>query len=267
MQIISLFLRDMRERLLTSIFLSMVIFLGGAIQAAYGQEDYSDFDPVLIRLQALIVSISDGMPVPYAHVINHRTHSGTTSNSAGLFTMEMLNIDSLEISAMGFGRQTVRIPPKYTGDTVYVIRIRPVNYLIGEVKVTGEKQKVNMDGIPVGKPVDIDPYLRGDAFNEKPPVLAALLNPISYWQYYLSRREKQKRKAREALALEKNWELHSLNYNKKIVMMLTGLNDSQADEFMVWFNSQNILPYTATEYEVRAAVREYFRIYRRERGY
>jgi len=48
--------------------------------------------------------------------------------------------------------------------------------------------------------------------------------------------------------------------------MLTGLNDEEADEFMVWFNSQNVLPYTSTEYQVRASIREYFEIYKKKKN-
>jgi len=68
------------------------------------------------------------------------------------------------------------------------------------------------------------------------------------------------------MALERNWEMHSRNYNKEVVKMLTGLNDEEADEFMVWFNSQNVLPYTSTEYQVRASIREYFEIYKKKKN-
>ena len=49
-------------------------------------------------------------------------------------------------------------------------------------------------------------------------------------------------------------------------MLLTGLDEAQADDFMIWFNSQNVLPYTATEYEVRAAIRDYFILYAHEKN-
>jgi hypothetical protein len=178
----------------------------------------------------------------------------------------MLNIDTLVISAMGFKAGSVRIPRFHSQDNTLLIYLEPIVYPLQEVQVSGDKQKVNMDGIPIGKQVDIAPELRGDAFNEKPPVIAAFFNPMSYWQYYLGKKEIQKRKVREAMALEKNWEMHSKNYNKEMVKLLTGLNDSQADEFMVWFNAQNVLPYTATEYEVRASIREYYLIYMMERN-
>jgi len=97
-------------------------------------------------------------------------------------------------------------------------------------------------------------------------LLAALFNPVSYWQYYLSRREIRKRDVREAMLLERNWEMHSKNYNKEIVTKLTGLNETEADSFIVWFNSQNVLPYTATEYEIRAAIIHYFEMYRQQKN-
>jgi hypothetical protein len=48
-------------------------------------------------------------------------------------------------------------------------------------------------------------------------------------------------------------------------MMLTGLNESAADSFMVWFNSQDVLPYLSSEYEVRATVIEFLHYYQIEK--
>ena len=177
--------------------------------------------------------------------------------------MDILNIDSLKISALGFSDETVGIPVTHKEDSILVIFIKPVLFSIDEVTVEGEKKQVNL-GETFGKPTDISPELRGDAFNKKPPVLAALVNPISYFQYYLSKKEKRKRAVREAIALEKHWKMHAENYNKEKVMMLTGLNEDRADEFMLWFNSKNVLPYMSNEYEVRATIKEYFEIYKHE---
>ena len=68
------------------------------------------------------------------------------------------------------------------------------------------------------------------------------------------------------MALERNWEMHSKNYNKEKVMMLTGLKVMEADTFMIWFNNQNILPYTSTEYQIRASIIEYYHYYLLERA-
>lgn len=243
--------------------LACILVAAGMVGA---QETGIDTDPILIRLRAHVVSMADSSAVPYANVINFRNRSGASTSLNGQFSLEMLNIDTLVISAMGFKTRSVRIPRLYSPENTLLIFMEPVVYPLQEVQISGDRPRVNMDGIPVGKESGISPELRGDAFNERPPVLAALFNPLSYWQYYLSRKEIQKRKAREAISLEKNWEMHSRNYNKEVVMLLTGLRENQADEFMIWFNSQDVLPYTATEYEVRTAIREYFLVYVRERN-
>jgi len=224
----------------------------------------NDVDPVLIKIKANILSLADSVPVPYANVLNLRTHGGTITNNGGYFTLEMLNIDSLIVTSIGYQRSVLKVPANYSGYTTLNFYIQPVNYGIGEVRVEGEKPKVDL-GFETGRSTDVAPELRGDAFNEAPPVLAAFFNPISYWQYYLSKKEKRKREVRKQLVIQKNWEMHAQNYNKEKVMMLTGLNEMQADSFMVWFNSQEILPYLSSEYQVRASVIEFFHYYQIEK--
>lgn len=68
------------------------------------------------------------------------------------------------------------------------------------------------------------------------------------------------------MAVMRNWEMHSTNYNKEMVIKLTGLNEAYADTFMVWFNGQNVLPYTASEYQVRASIVEYYQLFKIDYG-
>ena len=234
-------------------------FLGRA------QDDPDLIDPVLIKLQGRIISAGDSSGVPYANIINYRTHSGTTTNSDGYFTIEMLNIDSLIVTSIGFEQKKIKVPANYTGYNTLIFKMLPSNYALREVLVEGEKPKVDL-GIGAGKPTDIAPELRGDAFNEAPPILAAFFNPISYWQYYLSKKEKRKREVRKEMTIQKHWEMHSQNYNKEKVMMLTGMKDLEADSFMVWFNGQDVLPYLSSEYQVRASIIEFFHYYRIEKA-
>ncbi len=240
----------------------LLLFLSSLVLNASAQVEI--IDPILIRLKGRIVSVADSSAVPYANIVNNRTHSGTITNADGFFTLEMLNIDSLVVSSVGYQKEVFKVPYNYNGQNTVVFEMKPVSYGISEVEVKGKKQEYDL-GIGQGKPVDLPPELRGNAFNEKPPILAALFNPISFLQYYLSGSEKEKREVREAMAIQRNWEMHSQNYNKEMVMKLTGLNEANADSFMIWFNAQNVLPYTSSEYEVRASIREYYEIYRREK--
>jgi len=246
---------------------SVIVFLSFVLLSFQGiaQDDADLIDPVLIKLQGRIISAGDSSAIPYANVINYRTHGGTTTNSDGCFTIEMLNIDSLIVTSIGFEQKKIKVPANYSGYNTLVFIMLPSNYALREVLVEGEKPKVDL-GMGAGKPTDIAPELRGDAFNESPPILAAFFNPVSYWQYYLSKKEKRKREVRKEMIIQKNWEMHSQNYNKEKVMMLTGMNDADADSFMLWFNSQDVLPYLSSEYQVRATIIEFFHYYKIEKA-
>ncbi|WP_321997935.1 hypothetical protein [Draconibacterium orientale] len=227
--------------------------------SVWAQDEEYPVDPMLIELKAKILSSSDSSAVPYANIINHRTHSGTITNGDGIFTLEMLNIDSLEITSVGYKTFILKVPSYYTGYEMLTFYMDPVLYNVGEVTVEGEARQ--LDYFEHGNPTDLDPTLRGDAFNEKPPIIAALVSPLSFAQYY-GKREKRKRQVREDMAIMKNWDMHSKNYNKEMVMKLTGLNEAYADTFMMWFNGQNVLPYTASEYQVRESVVQYYKLFK-----
>ncbi|WP_372774872.1 hypothetical protein [Mangrovibacterium sp.] len=243
-------------------FSLILLLLIGLPQASKAQDDL--IDPVLIFLKARLVDKDDGSPVGYAHIVNLRTRGGTTTNMQGYFSMEILNVDSLAISAMGYMKEYVHIPPFHPEDSVLTIYARPLRIAIGEVEVTGEGRKVNMDGVSTGKPSDIAPELRGDAFDKKPSVLAAIFSPASFLQYHLSSREKEKREVRAAMISDAQWQRLSQYYNKEVVMHLTGLNNAEADTFMIYFNQKNVLSTHSREYDVREAILKQYDLYQQE---
>lgn len=240
----------------------IAIILFGSFQSVFAQDD-DIIDPVLIYLKAKLVNKEDSLPVPYAHVINMRTHGGTTSDANGKFTMEILNVDSLVVSVMGYKKEHIRIPRSHHQDSLLVITVTPIRYAIGEVEVKGETRKLNL-GLPQGNITDVDPELRGEAFNEKPKWYQAALTPVSFMYYHLSRSEKEKRAVREAMITEADWERLSQFYNKEMVMNLTGLTEDEADLFMIWFNSKFLLHGRSTEYDVREAILREFENYKQE---
>jgi len=245
------------QRILAFLIFTLLISYASA-------QDDALVDPILIELKAKILSSADSSAVPYANIILHRTHSGTITNNEGSFSLEMLNIDSLEVTSVGYKRTILKIPSYYTGFETLTFFMEPILYNVGEVTVEGKSQSI--DFFEHGKPTDLPPELRGDAFNEKPPVIAAFFAPASYLQYYLSKREKRKRAVREDMVVQRNWEMYSQNYNKEMVMKLTNLNEAYADTFMVWFNGQNVLPYTATEYQVRESIVQYSKLFKADYG-
>ncbi len=227
------------------------------LNVAMAQNFDDEVDPILIKLKGLVVNIQDSLPIPGAHVMNMRTHGGTTTDASGKFILEMLNVDSLAISSVGFKKMYIRIDPRHNENNLYLIQAIPVVFAIKEVEVKGEKKELEL-GLPEAKTVDISPELRGDGYNSKPPVIAALITPLSFLQYHLSQAEKEKREVRKAIVSEERWQMLSKYYSKELVMNLTGLNETEADKFMLYFNSKGILNHTSSEYDVRAAILEQY---------
>lgn len=238
-------------------FLFLFLFLSAT---AFSQQT-EEVDPIPIKLKGQVLNLGDELPVPFAYVVNLRTHSGVTTNEQGRFTMEMLNVDSLSISSLGFSKTTAHIPANYSEMNILILYAKPIRFSLPEVDVHGQQKKVNMDGVPVAKKIDIAPELRGDAYNKKPPVIAAFLTPVSFLQYHLSKSEHEKRETRKAIVSEKQWEIISQYYNKKLVMELTGINNAQADFFMIYINSKGLLSQMTNEYDVRNIIKEQYKIY------
>ncbi|HET6559060.1 MAG TPA: carboxypeptidase-like regulatory domain-containing protein [Prolixibacteraceae bacterium] len=227
-------------------------------------QEAEEIDPMPITLKGRVVNMDDYSPVPYAYVINCRNHMGVTTNEDGFFTMAALNVDSLEISSLGFTKTIVHIPADYNELNVLTLFARPVRFGLPQVNVKGIQPRVNLEGVPMGKKIEIAPHLRGDVFNKKPSVLAAIFSPASFIQYYTSKSEREKRETRKAIITEKQWEYLSQYYNKDLVMELTGMYEYQADSFMIYFNSHGLLSQLSTEYEVRNAIKEMYKIYKAE---
>jgi len=243
------------------VLLMIILFSAFQLRA----QDSGELDPMPIKLKGQVLNLEDESPVPNAFILNFRTHTGVTADDQGKFMLDMLNIDSLSISSIGFTKTVVHIPANYNEMNVLILYAKPVRFSIPQVNVQGQQSKVNMEGVPVGKKSKIDPQLRGDAYNKRPPVLAAVFNPVSYIQYYTSKREREKREARQAIVTEEHWAELSQIYTKKLVMELTGLNDSEADDLMIYINSKGLLSHMSTDYDVRETIKQQFKLFKAER--
>ncbi len=236
-------------------------FLFLLLSATVYSQTVDEIDPMPIRLKGQVLNLEDETPVPNAIVINLRTHNTISADLQGRFMMDMLNIDSLSVSSLGFSKSIAHVPAKYNEMNVLIIYAKPIRFALPDVTVSGQQKKVNMDGVPVARKNDIAPELRGDAYSKRPPVIAALFTPASFLQYHLSKSEREKRETRKAIVSEKQWQVISQFYNKELVMQLTGLNNAQADNFMIYINSKGLLNQMTNEYDVRNIIKEQYKVY------
>lgn len=244
----------------TMVFLFFFILLGSSVFA----QEHDDVDPMPVKVKGQVLNLEDETPVPNAIVMNMRTKTTISADLQGRFMMDALNIDSLSVSSLGYTKGVARIPANYNEMNVLIVYLKPVRFSLPDVNVQGTQKKVNMDRVPVGKKNDLPAELRGDAFDKKPPAIAAVLAPASFLQYHLSKSEKEKRETRKAILSDKQWETISQFYNKDLVIKLTGINSAQADYFMMYINGKGLLSQMRTEYDVRNIIKEQFKLYTAE---
>ena len=220
-------------------------------------------DLYIVYIRGKVVEAETGEPVSFAHVVNPATHSGTTTNVDGMFSIRMSTEDTLIIKAVGYVDEELFIsefPPKQ----LYEIVLKPVRFLIDEVTVTENLNMRERLGLPDAEPLDIPVELRGDAFNEKPPWYTALVSPLSFAQYYTSKKEKQKREIRIIIQNNEEWMQFSKYFNLENIERLTGLQGKQADEFMLYCNINNRLPWFAGQMEIEFQIMDFFFKWKKE---
>ena len=224
------------------------------------------FPEDMIKISGKLVDSESGDVVPYAHIINQRVHGGTISDNDGVFSLQADPSDTLTVNAMGF--QIIKIiVADYLKENkqIVVYKMNPIRYLVGEVKVTGKNQKLNLYGVPQGNESKVPIELRSDDFSSKPHWTSAIFSPLSFLHYKLSKGEKNKRKAMAAVITEQEWDKFKLVYNRDIVHSITGLEGDTLDDFMVYCNVHMNLYYSATTLEVDQRVRELFKQYKAEK--
>jgi hypothetical protein len=223
-----------------------------------------DIDLYVVNIKGKVTSEYNGEPIPYARIINPREHGGTTSDNDGYFSINMLTDDTLIIRSIGYIEYKFTLkefPPK----ELYVIGMQPTRYLLDEINVTGDLSMRKQLGLPDAETLDIPIELRGNDYNKKPPLLAAFFTPISFLNYHLSDKEKEKRETLKAIRNDSEWLQFSTYFNIENIKRLTGLDDAEADKFMIYCNMNNRLPYFASEMEIEFQFMDLFFKYKKEK--
>lgn len=222
-------------------------------------------DLYVVTIKGVITNAENGEPIPFARIINHREHSATTSNADGFFSINMLTEDTLKIRSIGFVEYKFTLkefPPK----DQYSIVMKPVSYQLNEIDVNGDLSMRKKLGLPDAETLDIPIELRGNDYNKKPPLIAAFLSPISYLNYHLSDKEKEKRATLKAIKNNEEWIQFSTYFNLDNIKRLTGLDNDEADNFMMYCNLNNRLPYFASQMEIEFQIMDLFFKYKKEKA-
>lgn len=226
-------------------------------------QDNTELDPMLITFSAKLISSLDSSSVAYAHVINPRTRSGVITDDDGVFSIQMLNVDSLVVSAVGIKKTVLKVYPDYEEGTVVTYIIQADVYNTGGVEVEG-KNRIDL-GFEEGKERNnLDPKYRSDYYKDKPGVLEAVFSPLSYLGYKFNKREKELRTLHNTMREEERWKEVSQMYNEKTIIELTGLKEREVEDFMLYMNKKVDVLKLQTQEDVNFAILSVFKEYKEE---
>jgi hypothetical protein len=243
-----------QEKVYLFVFVLLLIISGSPV---FSQKPDINYQPVL---KGQILNLEDETPVVNAVVSNQRTKETVTADLEGRFVINALITDSLELSSLGFSKQTIAIPASYSVSDILIIHIRPLSFLLPDVKINGNYQK------PILKveKIAVSPYFRNDFMKEKPAEEKAYQNQISFLKIPLYGKEQPSRKSRDVMKADKEWATVSKIYNIELVRKLTGLNTTEADAFMMFVNSKHLFSKMTAKEEASFIILEQFTLYKKE---
>lgn len=212
-----------------------------------------------VKISGQIINSENTQPVPFAYIINPTLEAGIVADENGFFEILLPPQDSLKFSAMGFSNQFFKVKSSSVNDTTIIVAMHKMSYGVEEVVVEGEHQ-MNL-GLPQGKASTVPVPLRGDAFDSKPKVWNYLINPLSTAHYYLSRKERSKRKVRMAMSQQRNWEKLREYYNDNVIQEITGLPKNKIEEFVMYCNPHFSLDSVYSELTIKNRIGQVFKQY------
>jgi hypothetical protein len=211
-------------------------------------------------LKGQVLNMEDETPVIKAIVSNQRTKETVIADLEGRFIINALITDSLELSSLGFSKQTIAIPASYRVSDILIIHIRPLSFLLPDVRINGNYQK------PILKveKIEVSPYFRKEFMQEKPAEEKAYQNQISFLKIPLYGKEQPSRKSRNVMKADKQWAAVSKIYNVELIRELTGLNATEADNLMMFMNSKQLFSKMTTKENASFIILEQFTLYKKE---
>ncbi|MDA3892010.1 MAG: carboxypeptidase-like regulatory domain-containing protein [Salinivirgaceae bacterium] len=186
------------------------------------------------KATGIVFNSDSKKPIPYVNITNLSIDKSIISDFNGKFQIEAKLNDSLIISSMGYHKIVEVI---HSFDPLNIL-LPPQSYFLNEVKVLSEEE------VPF--------TYKSVVFPDGDPNLGnAIVNPLSYWYYKLSKKEKAKRKIRNLLDYEKCMAKAMKIYNKKLVAEYTGLSGTELDSCYIFCNANIELVEEDTDFTIK----------------
>ena len=174
-------------------------------------------------LHGLLVDDVSGEPLPDVSIEVLNLHRGTTSNAKGRFTLEVNKGALLRFSLLAYQNLEFTVPDSVLDlDQSWLIRMHYSAVQLEQLNVEEDKK------VPLA--------YKSDVFKQKPTVGHLFLNPISYFYYFFSKREKSKREMLSVIEREYLVDKYAYIIDKSQVAGITGFQGEALERCMMYCN-------------------------------
>ncbi len=229
----------------------------------------------LVWIKGKVITEDDSLSIPLAQVASYKLVQIFACDSIGEFRMTFPKGDSLMITALGF-EPKILITDSITieEDEAYLIPLKRTSYLIRRVDVSGFKefaefnnllkqkrdQQKELDGsIRFKKVTDTLAYTK-PTYSSPPPILAAVVQPLSFLYYHTSKSERMKVKSQKILREDK---IRS-QLTRELVARYIDLEKKELDKFMIYCNINMDLRDQESEESITVKVMDLYQAYQNE---
>jgi len=219
-----------------------------------------DSESLVIQIDGVILNKEDNRPVPFVHVLNMQSKSGTASNLEGRFTITMQKEDSVIFSAIGFDKYLFLLDQNVQSDRLDIVVEMNVNsfeleavdifaykdeyafkraILDLEVKDTKSNERIELPGFYYGPRKEVK----------------SSGSPLTFLYNKTSKRAKEERKFDLLESEYEGWKRKvSANYNPTFVQGITGLEEDKVEDFMRFCKLGDSFIKLSTQYEIVVAI-------------
>jgi hypothetical protein len=216
-------------------------------------------------------------PLPYTHVVARGTGQGDVTDSLGIFTLYVRNMDRLSFYNIACHDTTVIINKDMEA---FYINLREKRYAIGEARAFswgstyGEfLQEYNRQGVPetMGEALELpqqDEEIKPFDMDEKRLKSVGFLvsSPVSFLYYNLSKREKSARKAFQLEQDKELIELYESILSRGNLGYITGLKEEALEDFVIYLNDHLQCSYKCPELKLLTEIHDIWNRYKEVNG-
>jgi hypothetical protein len=240
----------------------------------------------LLSISGQVVSDKTFEPIPLATVTINRSRKGAICDSVGVFHLQVMQDDTLKISALGYVPRNWAVPLVLNQDSppFFQIKLRDVTYLLDEIDVFAlgtwdefARRFVEKE-LKEENPINEDLKKQLAPYNTKKPdpvpamykpkrekfgVLGAIFAPTDFLFSKLSKSEKSKKRIAKMIRNERKNDKISHLYNAEVVKDITGLQGEELVAFLEYCGNKIKVSENSTEYDVRKQIFDIYKKYKK----